>query len=66
MKIDEINKLTDAQLEEQKLYYENRKAGFKEYHNEFMIADRVLYDINKEVQKREKMQKCSAGECMRA
>lgn len=58
MKIDEINKLTDAQLEEQKLYYENRKAGFKEYHNEFMIADRVLYDINKEVQKREKMQKC--------
>ncbi|WP_281740920.1 hypothetical protein, partial [Holdemanella biformis] len=58
MKIDEINKLTDAQLEEQKLYYENRKAGFKEYHNEFMIADRVLYDINKEVQKREKCKKC--------
>lgn len=58
MKIDETNKLTDAQLEEQKLYYENRKAEFKEYHDEFMIADRVLYDINKEVQKRGKMKKC--------
>ena len=52
MKFDEINKLTDAQLEEQKLYYENRKAGFKEYHDEYMLADRVLYDINKEVQQR--------------
>lgn len=58
MKFDEINQLTDEQLEEQKLYYENRKAGFKEYHDEFMIADRVLYDINKEVQKRGKMKKC--------
>ena len=58
MKFDEINQLTDEQLEEQKLYYENRKAGFKEYHDEFMIADRVLYDINKEIQKRGKMKKC--------
>lgn len=52
MKIDEINKLTDTQLDEQKLYYENRKAGFKEYYDEYMLADRVLYDINKEVQQR--------------
>lgn len=49
---NEITKLTDKELEEQKLYYENRKAGFKEYHDEYMIADRVLYDINKEVQQR--------------
>ena len=61
MKIDEINKLTDEQLEEQKLYYENRKAGFKEYHDEYVIADGVLYDINKEVQKREKMK--NVGKC---
>lgn len=52
MKFNEINKLTDAQLEEQKLYYENRKAGFKEYHDEYMLAANVLYDIKKEIQKR--------------
>lgn len=61
MKLDNINKLTDAELEEQKLYYENRKAGFKEYHDEYVIADRVLYDINKEVQKRGKMK--NLGKC---
>ena len=40
MKIDEINKLTDTQLDEQKLYYENRKAGFKEYYDEYTILIR--------------------------
>lgn len=53
MKFDEINKLTDAQLEEQKLYYENRKAGFKEYYDEYIIADSVLRDIKKEMQNRQ-------------
>lgn len=53
MKFDEINKLTDAQLEEQKLYYENRKAGFKEYHDKYMFADSVLYDIKEEIQNRQ-------------
>ena len=50
---NEITKLTDAELEEQKLYYENRKAGFKEYHDEYMIANSVLYDIKKEIQNRQ-------------
>lgn len=53
MKIDETNKLIDAQLEEQKLYYENRKAGFKEYYDEYMIADNALRDIKHEIQNRQ-------------
>ena len=53
MKFDEINKLTDAQLEEQKLYYENRKDGFKEYHDKYMFANSVLLDIKNEIQNRQ-------------
>lgn len=53
MQFDEINKLTNEQLEEQKLHYENRKAGFKEYHDEYMIADNVLREIKKEMQNRQ-------------
>lgn len=64
MEIDEINKLTDAQLEEQKLYYENRKAGFKEYHDEYMIANSVLYDIKKEIQNRQLNDE--VGQCFQA
>lgn len=66
MKFDEINKFTDAQLEEQKLYYENRKAGFKEYHDEYVTADYVLRDIEKEIEKRESMKdigKCFKHKC---
>lgn len=61
MKIDEINKLTDTQLEEQKLYYESRNANLKEYYDEYQIVSGVLYDINREVQKRRKMK--NLGKC---
>lgn len=61
MEIDEINKLTDTQLEEQKLYYESRNANLKEYYDEYQIVSGVLYDINREVQKRRKMK--NLGKC---
>lgn len=64
MKFDEINQLTDEQLEEQKLYYENRKAGFKEYHDEYIIADNVLRDIKHEIQNRQLNDE--VGQCFQA
>ena len=64
MKFDEINQLTDEQLEEQKLYYENRKARFKEYHYKYMLADDVLRDINNEIQNRQLNDE--VGQCFQA
>lgn len=57
---NEITKLTDKELEEQKLYYENRKAGFKEYHDECVLADSILHDIKHEIQKRASVKKVGA------
>ena len=63
MKLDNINKLTDAELEEQKLYYENRKAEFKVYRDECILADSILRDIKHEIQKRASMEK--VGTCFK-
>lgn len=60
---NEIQEMTDKELEAQRIYYTNRKEELRQFNTAYQSVDNMLWDIKKEIEKRESEK--DVGKCFK-